>query len=143
MISGEPGTGKSTFMLEIAASHPNWPRYLIRKDQMTPFGEPSPRSVLLQTGFQLAARYPDLFHTDRLRVAIKQRVGKSGANSEIVGVEVDRILASPFYQAIFDLEQQIEIAQGKVTGLKVGEWIADPNMIPLADLQNMAWFDPL
>ena len=142
LLSGEPGTGKSAFMLELAHDHPDWLRYFIRKDQITPFGEPSPRAVLLQTGFQLAMGHPDLFKMDNLRVAVTQRVENSSANSEIVGVEVDRLLASPFYQAIFDLEQQVHTAGGKVTGLKVGEWVTDPNLISLADLQNMALFDP-
>ena len=142
LISGEPGTGKSSFTLELAAGHPNWPRYLIRKDQVTPFGEPSPRAVLLQVGFQLAARYPNIFQNDQLRVVIKQRIEETGSNSEIVGAEVDRLMASPFYKAVYDLEQQIGASHGKITALKVGEWVADPNLIPLADLQNMALFDP-
>jgi hypothetical protein len=142
LITAEPGAGKSAFIAEMARRHPQWPRYFIRRDQLTPFGNVGVRDFLLTIGLQLAAGYPVAFQRQHLHAVIEQRVGNLEAGAEAVGAQVDRMLASPFYQAVLEINQQVEAAGGKLIGLRVGEWVADPHLIPISDLLAMALIEP-
>jgi hypothetical protein len=142
LITAEPGAGKSALMAGLARRHPQWPRYFIRRDQLTPFGNAGVRDFLLTIGLQLAASYPAAFQRQHLRTVIEQRLGSLEAGAEAVGAQVDRMLASPFFQAVLEIHQQVEVAGGKLIGLRVGEWVADPHLIPLSDLLAMALIEP-
>jgi hypothetical protein len=142
LITAEPGAGKSAFMAGMARRHPQWPRYFIRRDQLTPFGNVGVRDFLLTIGLQLAASFPSAFRSQHLRTVIEQRVGNLEAGAEAVGAQVDRLLASPFYQAVLEIHQQVQAAGGKLIGLHVGEWVSDPHLIPLSDLLAMALIEP-
>ncbi|MCZ7567021.1 MAG: hypothetical protein M5U01_00275 [Ardenticatenaceae bacterium] len=98
--------------------------------------------MLLHLGLQLAARSPQVFATDRLELTIRQRLGTLGQDASAVGLEVRRLIGSPFRRAALEIIQEVERAEGRVTGLRVGEWVTDPRLIPLDDLQHLALFDP-
>jgi hypothetical protein len=142
LVTAEPGAGKSAFMAGLARRHPHWPRYFIRRDQLSPFGNVGVRDFLLTIGLQLAASFPAAFQRQQLRMVIEQRVGSLEGGAEAVGAQVDRLLASPFYQVVLEIHQQVQAAGGKLTGLRVGEWVSDPHLIPLSDLLAMALIDP-
>lgn len=142
LLTGEPGAGKSGLLAQLAADHPDWPRYLLRRDQRSPLGDGSARSFLLRVGFQLAATRPALLSSEQLRIEVDQRVGELRDGGSAVAAEVERILASPFHQAVVQIRQQIRTAGGVAVGLRVGEWVADPRLLPLADLASMALLDP-
>lgn len=142
LLTAEPGAGKSAFMAGMARHHPSWPRYFIRRDQFSPFGNVGVRDFLLSVGLQMAAYFPVAFQPQSLRVVIEQRLGDLEPGAEAVGVQVERLLASPFYQAVLEVHQQVQSAGGKLIGLQVGEWFSDPHLIPLSDLQAMALIDP-
>ncbi len=141
LLTAQPGAGKSAFCAWLASHQPEWPRYFIRRDQRMPFGDAGARSFLLQIGFQLAAKFPDAFRRDELRVTIEQRV-KANLSGDIVGAEVDRLLASPFRQKIVDIRQQVDSNEGRLTSLRVGEWVTEPRLLALSDLQYMALINP-
>jgi hypothetical protein len=143
LLTAEPGAGKSAFMAWFAARHPHWPRYFIRRDQTAPLEDPGQRSFLRRIGYQLAAIHPALFRRDAIVVQVEQRIGAVAAGGEAVGVEIDRILTSPFYQTAIQIKQDVERVGGRVAGLRVREIVADPGRLPIETLQNMALFDPL
>lgn len=143
LLTAEPGAGKSGFLAQLADDHPDWPRYLIRRDQWQPLADGSARAFLLRIGFQLAATHPELFSADQVRVGVQQHIGELGEGGSVIAAEVDRIVGSPFYQTILEIRQQVERAHGSVVGVHVSEWVTDPRLIPLSDLAAMALLDPL
>jgi hypothetical protein len=143
LMIAEPSAGKTAFMAWLARQHPDWPRYFIRRDSSEPLQDPSTRSLLLRVGYQMKALYPKAFETGRLRIAIKMRIGKVMAGSQVIGAEVDRLLASPFKQTLLDIDMGIDETAGKTSGLKVKEWVSDQNLLNPTDLLNMALVDPV
>lgn len=142
LLTAEPGAGKSTFMAQLAHDHPDWPRYFIRRDQVTPLGDVGTKSFLLRIGYQLVALYPHLFTQERVQIAVEQRIGTAAAGSEVIGAEVKRLLASPFYQKALQIQQHVERNAGRIVGLKVEELVVETRLLDLSDLQNMALLDP-
>jgi hypothetical protein len=142
LLTAEPGAGKTAFMAWLAHQHPDWCRYFIRRDQRTPLGDVGAHSFLLQVGFQLAAIHPDLFQQDQLKISVEQRIGTMGATSEAVGAEIDRLYASPFYQKVIQIQQEVDRNQGNVTGIRIGEWYADNRSHSIENLQYWALIDP-
>jgi hypothetical protein len=142
LLTAEPGAGKSTFLAQLAYDHPQRPVYFIRRDQRTPLTDGGSQSFLLRLGYQLAAAHPELFTPEQVQISVQQRVGQLDESGEVVGAEVDRIVASPFYQQIVQIKQQVRRSRGNVAGLRVGEWVVDPRLLPANDLQNMALIDP-
>lgn len=140
LLTGEPGSGKSSFIAQIAADNPDSPVFFIRRDQRTAMGETSARSFLLRIGFQLAACRPELFDLEQVRIEVEQQVGT--ADDGVVGARIERLRASPFHQTVVRITQRVREAQGSLTGLSVGEWIADPRLIELDDLQELALLAP-
>ncbi len=142
LLTAEPGAGKTAFMAWLAHQHPNWCRYFIRRDQRTPLGDVGAHSFLLQVGFQLAAIHPDLFQQDQLKISVQQRIGTMDAASKAVGAEIDKLFASPFYQKVIQIQQEVDHNQGNLTGIRIGEWYADNRSLPIENLQYWALIDP-
>lgn len=142
LLVGEPGAGKSTFMAQLAADHSTWPRYFIRRDQRTPLGDVTTHSFLLRLGYQLAIVHPELFAQETLKLGIEQRVSAIEQGGELVGAEIKRVLASPFYEKVVEIQQQVTRAEGRVVGLRVEEFVVDPRLLETDVLANMALFDP-
>jgi hypothetical protein len=142
LMTAAPGAGKSAFIAQIAHDHPNWPVYFIRRDQRAAFGAVGAHSFLMRIGYQLAALYPELFTPEKVKLVVEQRIGVVDESGVAVGAEVERVIASPFYQQTVRIRQQVERNKGAVVGLRVGEWVVDPSLIPLSDLQNLALIDP-
>ena len=140
LITAEPGAGKSALVAQLAADHVQWPVFFIRRDQRTSLGEVGARSFLLRIGLQLAAIHPDLFSLEQVRIEVEQRVGTS--RGDVIGAEIERIRASPFHSTVVRIRQQIDSAGGSVGGVKIGEWVTDPRLLSVEDLQQMALFDP-
>jgi hypothetical protein len=142
LLTAAPGAGKTAFMAWLAHQHSNLPRYFIRRDQRTPLGDVGADSLLLQIGFQLAASHPTLFERKQLQVVIEQRIGEVSSSGEAIAADIDKLFASPFYQKVVRIRQQVERNSGKVTGIHIGEWYIDPRLVPLSTLQYMALLDP-
>jgi hypothetical protein len=143
LLCGEPGSGKSSFMAWIAAQHPEWPRYFIRRDQRAPLGDVGIRSFLLQVGFQLAARFPELFDKEQVRITVRSRVETLEPGAESYGAVIESIFASPFYRAVVDVSHQVQVSRGRSAALKIDEWVTDPRLVPQEDLAYMALIDPV
>ncbi len=138
LITAEPGAGKSAFLAQLAHDHPDWPRYFIRRDQRAVLSDVADKSLLLRVGYQLAALHPELFTTDALRLSVVQRVGTVVEDGEAIGAEVKRLVASPFYQKVIEVEQQVTANAGRIVGLQVDQLIVEPRLVPVEDLFHLA-----
>lgn len=144
LLTAEPGAGKTAFMAWLASIHQNWLRYFIRRDQisLSYSGSPSAHSFLLQIGFQLATIYPSIFSRENIEITIKQRIGTLIKDEELVGIEVNRLIANPFINAAIQISQEVERGKGSIIGLRINEFITNSRLIPIDDLQYMALIDP-
>jgi len=142
LLTAEPGAGKSAFMAQLAHDHAEWLRYFIRRDQCSLLADVSDKSFLLRIGYQLAALHPELFSQQELRLSVEQHIGQVAAKAEVVGAEVGRLVASPFYQKVLEIEQHVEANQGKVVGLRVEELVAEARLLPAEDLLQLALIHP-
>ncbi len=142
LLTAEPGAGKSAFMAQLAHDHSDWLRYFIRRDQREVLEGVSDKSLLLRIGYQLAARHPELFSQEQLRVSVTQRIGQVADGGEAVGAVVERLTASPFYRKILEIEQHVRVDQGKVIGLRVEELVIEPRLLQAEDLLHLALIDP-
>ena len=122
--------------------HPEWPRYFIRRDQRTVLAGVSDKSLLLRVGYQLAAHRPQLFTPEAIRLSVQQKIGDLAAQAEAVGAEVKRLTASPFYQKVLDIEQQVFKAAGKTVGLRIEEFVVDSRLLSAEDLVYLALIQP-
>ena len=142
LLTAEPGAGKSAFMAQLAHDHPEWLRYFIRRDQRELLADVSDKSLLLRIGYQLAAHHPALFSQEQLRVSVTQQMGQVANGAEVIGAEVKRLTASPFYQKILQVEQHVQSNQGKVVGLRVEELVIGEQSHTSADLLHLALIAP-
>jgi hypothetical protein len=142
LLTAEPGAGKSAFMAQLAHDHPAWLRYFIRRDQRTVLADVSAKTLLLRIGYQLAASQPGLFSRQQVILSIKQRIGEVADRSELVGAEITRLIASPFYQRVLHIEQNVRINQGRTVGLRVEELVTDTRLLTEEDLLHLALLDP-
>ena len=143
LLTGEPGCGKSGFVAQLADEHPHWPVYFLRRDHRAVLEDASAKSFLLSIGLQLAAARPELFSAEQVRLVVEQRIGEIEGGGAATAARVDKVLASPFHQAVVHIRQTVERrAAGEVVGLSVGELIANPRLIDVDDLAAMALFDP-
>ena len=142
LITAEPGTGKSAFLAWLAKRNANWPRYFIRRNEVSPLGPPGARSFLFRIGLQMAAVFPRAFNAGTRRITVEQRLRCVTSDASVIGAEIQRLIASPFVTATIGITQEVEAAAGKVAGLKIGEYVAEPRLSPVSDLQYLALIDP-
>ncbi|MBG0561212.1 AAA family ATPase [Actinoplanes aureus] len=64
LLTGEPGTGKTTLLAALARDHPDWLRYFVHRDAPTSLADADPVGFLLAIGRQLARTRPALFEPD-------------------------------------------------------------------------------
>jgi hypothetical protein len=60
----------------------------------------------------------------------------------VVGAEIKRLRASPFYRSFLRIEQQVQAAKGSLIGLRVEELTVEPRLLEAEDLLNFALIDP-
>lgn len=70
LLTAEPGAVKSAFMAQLVRDPPDWLRYFIQRDRRSVLAYVSDRSLLQRIGCQLAARLPELFAQEQLRLLI-------------------------------------------------------------------------
>lgn len=142
LIVGEPGAGKSGVIAGLSARHPDWLRYFIRRDSITPLSGGDAVSMLLRVGHQLAARRPQLFELERLEVVVEQRVAAAGAGASVVGIRVEDLAVSPFRRTSIRVEQHVAELGGRLVGLDVAHATVEPRLLAEVNLQFLALIDP-
>ncbi|MFC1878753.1 ATP-binding protein [Chloroflexota bacterium] len=142
VLTGGAGVGKSAFMAHLAATHPQRPRYFIRRDSWQLLRPGDAKTFLLTIGGQLAALYPQLFKPENLEIIVRQRIGDLEADAQAIGVHIDELHISPFYRVAMQVEQEIERVAGIATGLEIGRLVSDPRNLGMQDLLYMGLIDP-
>jgi WD40 repeat protein len=143
LLTSEPLGGKSTFMAQLAYDHPEWPRYFIQNLQHGALSGAGTRSFLMRIGLQLSERFPDLFARDDVVLDVEQEIGTLSRQGSAVGVDIKTLIASPFYRRVMvKVKQKVQQAEGSLQGIRIETVIAEPRLLPLDDLQNLALFEP-
>ena len=86
--------------------------------------------------------HPDAFETDALQVEVTQSSATTSADSEVTGARIGRMLASPFYQTVVRVRQQVGSLGGRLTGLEIDELVSDPRLLSVSDLEALALRTP-
>lgn len=142
LLTGEPGSGKTAFMAQLAGQHPDWLRYFIRRDSRQALSRGDTRSFLFAAGHQLAVRRPELFRPDRLEIVVEQRIQKLSEGARATAVKIEDLRVSPFYQTSLKVLQQVELAVGELVGLSVQRAVLEERLLELGNLQSLALYDP-
>jgi putative transposase len=121
----------------LAHEHPEWPRYFLRRDQRTPLVDVGALSFFLRIGYQLAAIFPELFRREQMETAVQQRIPEAYANAEVIGAEVKRWSASPFYQAALRIRQQVVQSNREVAGLRIEQLLMEPLSWPNIPIRSI------
>ncbi|KPQ42318.1 MAG: hypothetical protein MPEBLZ_03142 [Candidatus Methanoperedens nitroreducens] len=142
LLTAEPGAGKTAFMAWLANQHLDWPRYFIRRDSQTPLGSGDAHSFLFAIGHQLAALYPEIFNPDKLEIVIEQRIDTLEAGGRVVGMTIEELQVSPFYETSLKVKQDVKIAAGDLKGISVSKIVAEERFLEVGNLQYLALLDP-
>jgi hypothetical protein len=143
LISGEPGTGKTSLLAGLARSHPTWLRYFIGGENAGAPAAGDIGSFLLSVGHQLAAQCPTLFEPSALEVTVGQRIGAVEAEGRATGIRIDDLTVSPFYRtARLTVQQHVERLSGTVTGVEIGTANLEPRLLEPDNLAHLALLGP-
>jgi TPR repeat protein len=142
LVTGAPGTGKSALMAELARRSPGALRYFIRRDSANVLHGGDARTFLFSLGHQLAARRPELFELDRFKLDVELKAGTIAAGGRAVGIQADKLRASPFYQTALRVKAGADLVKGELIGISAGEITPEPRLLELSNLQHVALLDP-
>ncbi|WP_436767971.1 hypothetical protein, partial [Streptomyces sp. URMC 123] len=143
LVTGEPGAGKTSLLAGLARTHPDRPRYFVRRDSRTALAGGDVQSFLLSIGDQLARTRPELFAPQRLEVVVRQHIDSVEAGGSAVGIRIADLTVSPFHRtATLELEQRITRAAGSVTGVEIGTAGLEPRLLEPDNLAYLALIGP-
>ena len=142
LLTGEPGSGKTALLAWLAHRNPERPRYFIRRDSQVPLNSGDARSFLFAIGHQLASFRPGLFHPEKLEVIVRQHVDEIAPGGRTVGIRVDDLEVSPFYETAVRVEQRVGAVAGDLTGITAGRLVTEERLLDIANLQFLALLDP-
>lgn len=141
VLTGTSGVGKTAFLAHLAAVHPRWLRYFIRRDSRELERPSDAATFLLTIGGQFATLYPKLFYPTNLQEVV-QRIGQVDDNGQVVGVRINELINSPFYHVAVRVEQEIARVRGNVTAIEIGRLVTSPRSLQMQDLQALGLLDP-
>ncbi|MBM9620223.1 hypothetical protein [Streptomyces zhihengii] len=143
LVTGEPGTGKTSLLAGMARARPDRLRYFARRDSRTALTGGDVQSFLLSVGHQLARVRPDLFEPERLTVVIRQHIDSVAAEGRVVGIRIEDLRVSPFRRtASVELEQDIGDVAGTVHGVEIGTAELEPRLLDPDNLAQLALIGP-
>lgn len=153
LVTGEPGSGKTSMACALAKQHPEWMRYFIRyadrSVRETAHGSDGAAgveaswdiaSVLFSIGFQFSRQRPEAFDVARLKVVVKQDVGMVAGS--VVGIRADEVEASPFVQKAIHVTQHADRVDGELIGARIRRLRLEPRLLEPANLSQMALVGP-
>jgi tetratricopeptide (TPR) repeat protein len=141
LLTGGPGTGKSTLLAWLTRRHSLSPRYFLRRLSSHPFAGGDAKSLLLSLGHQLAVLRPEIMLAD-LDVRVSQEIGRVDRGGDVTGVHVGVLHITPFQHTAIQVEQQVDVVAGRVVGLEIGKVVAEPRLNDPGSLQSLALIDP-
>jgi WD40 repeat protein len=147
LLTGAPGTGKSTIMGQLAERHGEWPRYFIRRagerDNDARSHEGGVTSFLTQIGFQLLKlRGEELFPQSDTQLQAELDVHEVGRDADVAVIRVAEWFSNPFQQQAVRAKLKAFRVQGRATVVEIGRLVTDAGMAPM-ELENAALGEPL
>ncbi|MFH0522234.1 hypothetical protein ACHBTE_34380 [Streptomyces sp. M41] len=144
LVTGEPGSGKTSLLTGLAKARPDWLRYFIRaEDDDGTSATGDIHSFLMWTGHQLAARRPELFDEKRLSIEVTQEVGEVADGASVTGITIDDLYASPFGEtATLSVRQSVAGMRGSLSGVKIGRAHLSPRLQDPDNLAHLALIGP-
>ena len=142
LITGNPGAGKTALMANLARKHPEWLRVFIRSDSQTPLTAATARAALLMIGNQLATSHHELFEASNIKIMVEQTVNTVEESGAVTGIDVDTLLASPFYSTALQVRQNIKEMRGRLTGISIRRLIISPELLEIGVLHELALLCP-
>ncbi|HEU5386718.1 MAG TPA: WD40 repeat domain-containing protein [Streptosporangiaceae bacterium] len=148
LLTGGPGTGKSTAMAHLAQERPDWPRYFIRRIGETDTDvyrhEGGLASFLTVVGFQLLALYPDAFPAEEAPlVDAEVDVSRVGPGADVAAIRIAEYFASPFRPGRLRARLQAAVVEGRATAVEIGKMIVDVATTNPVALESPALLEPL
>ena len=70
ILTGDYGVGKTAFLAHLTATHPQWPRYFIRRDSHDLLRRGDANTFLLTVGGQLTTLCSQIFHSESLEILV-------------------------------------------------------------------------
>jgi WD40 repeat protein len=146
LLTGAPGTGKSTVMAHLAEQHRDWPRYFIRRagesDSDAHLHEGGVTSFLTQIGFQLLELRPNLFSPLGLDLVAELDVAEVEAEGDVSVLRVAEWFANPFRRRAIRALLKAGKVKGRASVVEIGRLVTDAGMAPM-ELEKAALGDPL
>jgi len=142
LLTGAPGAGKTAGMAWLADRQPLSLRYFVRRDSRVPFATRDAQSLLLALGHQLASSRPELFRPDRLEIVVRQRVERLEKSGQLVGIELEDLLVSPFYQTSLRVDQELTASAGETVAVRIRHAVLEERLLAPENLQYLALLDP-
>lgn len=142
LLTAEPGAGKTSFMAQLANEHRGWLRYFIRRSSTQPLSSGDARSFLFAIGHQLAASQPELFNPERLKLEVEQDVQENAEAGKTVGIQIDDLNVSPFFQTSLKVKQKVILQAGELVGISIRRAVIEERFLELDNLQALALFHP-
>jgi tetratricopeptide (TPR) repeat protein len=138
ILTAEPGYGKSAFVAQLCNERPDILPYFVRRNQTQTLAGWGERGFLAHVGFQIALKYPLAFRPSDATINVRQWFGFARRST---GVDIGRLISSPFQQVAVTVTQHARLATDTV-GVRIGEWVADLHLLNTSELQELALFSP-
>jgi WD40 repeat protein len=142
LLTGEPGSGKSSFAAWLADRVPDVLPYFIRRDSKSGASSGDVQSFLLTIGHQFAVLRPEAFEADLLRLVVEQQAGQVQAGGRMIGLRVEDLVLSPFARTSATVRQRAEVVRGDVIAVDAGRVVGDQRLIEPENLQHLALIAP-
>ncbi|MEY9893533.1 hypothetical protein ABIA35_004464 [Catenulispora sp. MAP12-49] len=145
LVTGEPGTGKTSLMAGLARTHSDWLRYFVGAEDRGAHAAGDISSFLLSIGHQLAGQQPQLYEPSALGMTVRQRFGDIEEQGSATGIRIADLTVSPFYRTArltVEVEQQVEKLAGELIGVEIGVAHLEPRLLEPDNLAHLALFGP-
>jgi hypothetical protein len=142
LLRGEPGVGKTALAASFVRQHPDVLRYFIRRDSSSVLSAGDARSLLFTIGQQLATLRPSLFEPKTCEIVVRQQIKNLRASGKAIGIQVDDLIASPFYRTAISVTQNVDDLSGDLQGMSIGRMVLEPRLLDTANLQYLALITP-
>jgi hypothetical protein len=142
LVRGEPGSGKTCLVAAQIQAHGGLCHFLRRGHTEYRLWR-DPYGFLTSIGFQLKERFGDWLFPASIAIDVDQRVHTLEEGASLTGIRIQRLISVPWRGAKLLVRQDVQQAEGPMTGLQVEEIVEEYHRIPLNTFREMALITPL